>query len=276
MTKVRNSLCVFMHYSKQLQVPKYVSIYISELSKFFDQVILVSNQNSINSDLLSANQNISTMFVENEGYDFGMFYKAFQMINPSEYHQIACINDSNILFNSLSEIFRWGLTQPADFWGLIDSNEAPWFSSHLDNYHIQSHFLVFSKNAINWLTAYFETVDTKAIFNEKDPKKLRRLVIDQWEIGLSQFLLNKGLKSASFFSRETLLSKYKSKGKNITHSLHKELIKEGYPLLKKKIILKKSWRSWFGLQEPWEKLIIKHSFGDWNIPLLIQEIRSIS
>ena len=276
MAKDQKSLCVFMHYSTHSQVPRYVSIYIRELSKFFDQVILVSNQKSINSDLLSANQNISTMFVENEGYDFGMFYKAFQVINKCEYHQIACINDSNILFDSLSEIFRWGLSQPADFWGLIDSNEAPWFSSHLNNYHIQSHFLVFNKNAISWLTAYFETIDTKAIFNEKDPKKLRRLVIDQWEIGLSQFLLNKGLKSTSFFSTETLLSKYKSNGKNITHSLHNELINEGYPLLKKKIVLQKSWRSWFRFQEPWEKLIIKHSSGDWNIPLLIQEIRSIS
>jgi len=276
MTNVLKSLCVLMHYSKHDQIPKYVRSYICELSKSFDQVILVSNQRSIQTSTFPDNQNVSIMFVKNEGYDFGMFYKAFKSIDPSEYHQIACINDSNILFNSLSEIFQWGSTQPADFWGLIDSNEAPWFSSHLNNYHIQSHFLVFNENAIKCLPAYFETLDTNAIFNEKDPKKLRRLVIDQWEIGLSQFLLNKGLKSASFCTSKTLLSKYKSKGKNITHSLHKELIKEGYPLLKKKIVLQKSWRTWLGFQEPWEKLIIKHSTDDWNMPSLIHEIRSIS
>jgi len=265
-----------MHYSKHEQIPKYVSLYIRELSKFFTEMILVSNHQTKPTDFLSENQNVSTIFVKNEGYDFGMFYKVFKQINPSEYHQIACINDSNILFNSLSKIFRWSSVQYVDFWGLIDSNEAPWFSSHPDNYHLQSHFLVFNENAIKCLPAYFDTVDTNAIFSEKDPKKLRRLVIDQWEIGLSQFLLNQGLKSASFCNSETLLSQYNCKGKNITHSLHKELIKEGYPLLKKKIVLKKSWRSWFGLKEPWENLIGEYSSGEWNIPSNIHELRSNS
>lgn len=276
MNKVQKSLCVFMHYSKHEQIPKYVSLYIRELSKFFTEVILVSSYKKKPTDFLTENKNLATIFVENEGYDFGMFYKVFKQIDASEYHQIACINDSNILFSDLSKIFRWGSNKHVDFWGLIDSNEAPWFSSHQINYHVQSHFLVFNENAIKCLPTYFDTVDTNAIFNEKDPKKLRRLVIDQWEIGLSQFLLNTGLKSASFCNSKTLLAKYNSKGKNITHSLHKELIKEGYPLLKKKIVLKKSWRSWFGLKEPWENLIGEYSLVEWNIPSIIHELRSIS
>jgi lipopolysaccharide biosynthesis protein len=265
-----------MHYSKHVQILQYVSIYIRELSKYFDQVIFVSNHSSINKDSLSVNQNVSTLFVKNEGYDFGMFYKAFKKINPSDYQQIACINDSNILFGGLSQIFQWGLNQHVDFWGLIDSNETPWFSSHQNNYHIQSHFLVFNKNAIKCLPSFLDSIDTRTIFSEKDPKQLRRLVIDQWEIGLSQFLLNNGLKSASYCNSENLLSKYRSKGKNITHSLYKELIKEGYPLLKKKIVLQQSWRSIIGLKEPWEKLMQEYSSDEWKIPVLIHEIRSVS
>lgn len=265
-----------MHYSKHERVPQYVSVYIQELSKYFDHVILVSNLNPVNVGSLSANQNVSTLFVKNEGYDFGMFYKAFKTINPSDYHQIACINDSNILFGSLNPIFQWSLNQQADFWGLIDSNEAPWFSTHPDNYHVQSHFVVLNENAIKCLPDFFESIDIEAIFSEKNPKQLRRLVIDQWEIGLSQFLLSKGLKCASFCNSVNLLTNYRSKGKNITHSLHKELIAEGYPLLKKKIALKKSWRAWFRLKEPWEKLILEYSANEWDITSLIQEIRAIS
>jgi hypothetical protein len=51
---------------------------------------------------------------------------------------------------------------------------------------------------------------------------------------------------------------------------------EGYPLLKKKIALKKSWRSFLGKEEPWEKLIKEYACSEWNIPLLINDIKSIS
>ena len=88
-------------------------------------------------------------------------------------------------------------------------------------------------------------------------------------------MLNKGLKSASFFDSLALITKYKIKGKNITHSLFKELIEEGYPLLKKKVAFQKSWRSFLGREETWEKLIQEHACSELNIALLINEIKSI-
>jgi hypothetical protein len=50
---------------------------------------------------------------------------------------------------------------------------------------------------------------------------------------------------------------------------------EGYPLFKKNFVVKKSWRSYIGLKEPWVKLIEEHATIQWNIPLLIDEMRSI-
>lgn len=254
----------------------YVQYYLNELFLYFDEVKMVTNKRKIIREPDILNREISIQFVDNEGYDFGMFYKAFQKIKPSAYNQIACINDSNILFSELKPIFTWGLTQKVDFWGLVDSYESPWFSSHKNNYHIQSHFLVFNEQAINALPAFFETLDMKKIFSENDSVKLRRFIVDEWEIGLSQFLLNKGFKSASFFDSKILSAKYKNKGKNITFSLHKELIKEGYPLLKKKVALKKSWRTFFGKEEPWERLIKEYAIDNYTLPLIINEIRSIA
>lgn len=272
----KKKLCIFLHYFSESYYPIYVQYFLNELCLHFDEVRMVTNRREIEKAPELLNKDISIQYVENEGYDFGMFYKAFQEIDPSQYHQIACINDSNILFGELNTFLKWGINQQVDFWGLVDSYEAPWFSTHKNNYHIQSHFLVFNKKAINSLPAFFNALDVKYIYAEKDTKKLRRFIVDQWEIGLSQFLLNKGLTSASYFNSLALISKYNSKGKNVTHSLYQELIKEGYPLLKKKVALKKSWRSFLGWEEPWEKLIAENAFSGHNIPLLIHDIKSLA
>ncbi|HAH23309.1 MAG TPA: hypothetical protein DCL77_06060 [Prolixibacteraceae bacterium] len=271
----KRRLCIFLHYFPEGYYPLYVQYYLNELSLHFDEVRMVTNRRKIKKAPELMNQDINIQYVENEGYDFGMFYKAFQKIDPLQYDQIACINDSNILFGELTEFINWGTSQPIDFWGLIDSYEAPWFSSHPNNYHIQSHFLVFNEKAINSLPAFFKSMDVTYIYAEKDPKKLRRFIVDQWEIGLSQFLLNKGLTSASYFNSLNLFAKYNIKGKNVTHSLYRELIKEGYPLLKKKVALKKSWRSFLGWEEPWEKLIKEFAYNGHDLPLLINDIKSL-
>ena len=271
----KKKLCIFLHYFPEGYYPIYVQYYLNELCLHFDEVRMVTNRREIEKAPELLNKDISIQYVENEGYDFGMFYKAFQEIDPSEYDQIACINDSNILFGELKPFLKWGISQQVDFWGLVDSYEAPWFSSHTNNYHIQSHFLVFNEKAINSLPAFFNALDVNYIYAEKDTKKLRRFIVDKWEIGLSQFLLNMGLTSASYFNSLSLRSKYNSKGKNVTHSLYQELIKEGYPLLKKKVALKRSWRSFLGWEEPWEKLIKEYAVGKCDIAQLIDEIRSI-
>jgi lipopolysaccharide biosynthesis protein len=272
----QKKLCIFLHYFPGGYYPIYIQYYLNELCLYFDEVRMVTNRREIERTPELMNKDILIQQVDNEGYDFGMFYKAFQEIDPSEYDQIACINDSNILFGELKTFLKWGNNQQVDFWGLVDSNEAPWFSSHSNNYHIQSHFLVFNEKAINSLPDFFKELDVKTIYGEKDTKKLRRFIVDQWEIGLSQFLLNRGLTSASYFNSLALISKYHSKGKNVTHTLYQELIKEGYPLLKKKVVLKKSWRSFFGREEPWEKLIREYASNQHNIPLLINDIKSLA
>ena len=77
---------------------------------------------------------------------------------------------------------------------MIDSHEKPWFSKHANNYHIQSHFIIFNRKAINLLTAFYDSIDMKSIFEEENIANIRKTVINNWEIELSQFLITKGLK----------------------------------------------------------------------------------
>lgn len=276
MKPIQKKLCVFIHFSKFSHIPKYVSIYVNELSNHFDQVILVSNQRTSNREFISTKQNISMMLVKNEGYDLGMFYKAFQTIDSNEYSQIACINDSNILFNELHPIFNWSKKTQYDFWGIIDSNEKPWFSTHQNNYHIQSHFIVFNQKAISKLPAFFDDLDIQHIFEEKDTAKLRKTIINSWEIGLTQFLINQGLTNGSYFDSQTYSTLYLSgKTANVGHKLFPELIRSGYPLIKKKIITQSNWKEIFSRHTHWEKMIRKYGNQDWEIEDLIVEMVQI-
>ena len=81
----------------------------------------------------SLKKNMEIIHNTNKGYDFGMFYRNVYDIDLNKYVQIAVINDSNILFNKLDLVFEWAKKDDADFWGIIDSHEKPWFSMHTDN-----------------------------------------------------------------------------------------------------------------------------------------------
>jgi lipopolysaccharide biosynthesis protein len=276
MNKIQTSLCVFIHFSKYFYIPRYVKIYVDEISKYFDQVILVTNERSVEENIAFNNIKISTVFVKNEGYDLGMFYKVFRTIEISKYSQIACINDSNVLFNQLLPIFNWSKTQQADFWGVIDSNQKPWFSTHHNNYHIQSHFIVFNRNALLKLPAFFCTLNIQDILNEKDPVKLRQTVIDKWEIGLSQFLIKEGLSCASFID-SSLYSKLYLSGKqtNVGLKLYPELIRSGFPLIKMKVITKTKLKDIFRSESYWKNLIRQYGNPNWDIESLIEELIQI-
>jgi len=267
------SVCFFLHYAPTGNIPLYVLHYLQELIVFFDEVWLASHQNSLK---LPENLNkVKLIQVENEGYDFGKFYKCIQTINLKDYSRIACINDSNVLITGLAPVFSWAEKQDTGFWGLIDSNEKPWFSSHTNNYHIQSHFVVFNKPAIELLPDVFKSIDVDKIMKEKDPKRLRRMVINDWEIGLSQFMFVNGIKGEAFFHNNVLQEKYDRKVKNVTFDLYGELIAEGYPLLKRKVILKEmSWKRFFTGRRKLNKIIKQYTLPDRDIEKAIAEIVS--
>jgi lipopolysaccharide biosynthesis protein len=270
-------LCVFIHFSEIQFFPKYVEIFVKELSLYFDELILVTNKRKIASEANVQFPNVRIMYVQNEGYDLGMFHKAIQTVNLGDYSQVACINDSNILFKSLGPVFTWGEKHELDFWGLIDSYESPLFSTHHDNYHIQSHFIIFNKKAIDLLPKFFQNLQLETLFKEKDLKKLRENVINDWEIGLTQFFKQEGLKIGSYvdcgsFSEENNIKK----GTNLSHVQYFRLIKEGYPAIKKRVVFqKKHLKFLFKPKIKWDFLIRKYGNMEWEIEELISELKKM-
>lgn len=262
--------CVFVHYSTGHSLPYYVQIYINELSLYFDKVKVITNNHEISVENSSVNANISFEYFENRGYDFGMIYRYLKNSNISELSELALINDSNILINRLDKVFYEGRKSAADFWGIIDSNEKPWFSTHAENYHIQSHFIVLNKRAIKLLPSFFDQMNVTEIMDETDPKQLRRMVIDRWEIGLSQYLLSWELTSFSFIQAQKLKLKFKTKKHNLLFTHYLELAGEGYPLIKRKVISKSRKKHLFKKHISIENQLSEFIDSEWNVKKLFE------
>ncbi len=276
MEQKEKRLCIFLHHFTGKYFPLYVQYYLNELSCYFDEVRMVTTTRTIECAPKFLKSNIQIQFEENEGYDFGLFYKGFQAINPSDYNQIACVNDSNILFGRLKFLFDWSRNLQVDFWGLVDSREKPWFSEHADNYHIQSHFVVFNSNAIPVLQKYLSKIDFQELKKEKDLKKLRRKIINDWEIGLTQFLISNNLSCQTFIDCYDYATKQgRQRPVNVMHKYYAKLIKGGIPMIKKRLVMDRSIKNQLGYKNHWRRLIRKYGDKNWKIEELIDELNVI-
>ncbi len=221
------SICFFSSYFQGNQIPYYIKFYLEELSRHFSETVFITTEK----DLLPADKsfleqkNIQLMQVKNEGYDFGMWYKALQKYNPDTHDYIGLVNDSCVLFKKLDFVFDYFKKEKPDYFGLTDT--------YLIDYHIQSYFLLAGKKAIPLLKEYF---NKNGIIKELDK------VIKTYEIGLSQFMIKQGMNVKALYSYTRENGQY-----NPTLLNAKSLIEQGYPLVKKRIISREygaiKWKS---------------------------------
>ena len=136
-----SSICLFASYYTSNEMPYYVKVYLTQLRKNFSKTILLSSKQLTkeDSEFLKL-ENIEYQLEKNEGFDFGLWYKAFQKINVSDYDQIALVNDSCVLFRSLEPFMAWVAKDKADVKGMTYSEAI--------TPHIQSYFMILNKKAI--------------------------------------------------------------------------------------------------------------------------------
>ncbi|MGP8214411.1 MAG: rhamnan synthesis F family protein [Bacteroidia bacterium] len=249
------SICFFSSYYNGNHIPFYVKFYLDELSRHFSEVVLITNEKEISLEdksFLESN-NILFMPVKNEGFDFGMWYKAFQSYGTTKYDRIALVNDSCILFGNLKGFFEWIEKEKPDFCGYTDS--------YLLGYHLQSYFLVINKKAIPFVAEYFKKSGVIQDIKE---------VIKIYEVGLSKYLTDNGMSIKAMYN-------IPSKGKyNYALLCGKNLIEMGFPLVKKKIISRlytfERWRSMVVLGfDPFPSHYIKLIKNKYQVPVNLFE-----
>jgi len=210
------SLCLFSSFFTGDSIPYYIKIYLEELNRHFGEIIFLTNEKNLNPEDKNylIRNNFQLRMYKNEGYDFGMWYKAFIEFPVNDYDRIALINDSCILFKKLDSFSEWVDRSDFDVYGMTDSNAI--------SYHIQSFFMVLKKASI---------VHVKNYFTEQKIKENIKDVIFHYEVGLSTYLLKMKMKLAANFTNKNYFGEH-----NPILFFSDELIRKGIPLIKKKII----------------------------------------
>jgi lipopolysaccharide biosynthesis protein len=210
------SACFFASYFTTEQLPYYIGVYLKELRRHFTDVFFLSSKENLSpaDQAFLKEQGIFYQVEKNEGFDFGLWYKAFQNTDIETYDQIALVNDSCILFKPLDKFMEWSRSNGADMQGMTYSEAiAP---------HLQSYFLLIHKNALRPVKDFFNR--NGLIHDIKD-------VIRTYEVGLSGYLAGKGLTLDAYMSREG------AEGEFSPYYTHvKEHLAKGIPLIKKKIL----------------------------------------
>jgi lipopolysaccharide biosynthesis protein len=213
------SICFFSSYFGHGYIPHYIWFYIDELRPYFTDFIFLTNDDRIiesSDENYLKEKNITLKYVSNEGFDFGMWYKAFKEFTPLDYDRVGLINDSCVLFKPLIDVFKWIDNNDFDYCGLVSSKSVA--------LHVQSYFIVINKNAIKPVYDYF--MENGLI---SDYKK----VIYTYEIGLSAHLRKQSINVAAMFT-----SKNDIASQNPSFLVIEEFIKGGIPMIKKKIIFR--------------------------------------
>jgi lipopolysaccharide biosynthesis protein len=210
------SICFFSSYFVGNNIPYYIKCYLNELRRHFEETILLTNEKNLDTQdkvFLSQN-NIQLILVENEGFDFGMWYKAFNQFSVLTYDRIGLVNDSCILFKKLDEVFDVIDKSNWDYAGILDTVQIA--------YHLQSYFIIINKPAIPIVADYFHK---NGIINDFEK------TIRTYEVGISQLLIRQNLKVGTVYSHTI-----NSTQLNPSFTSISELLAAGFPMIKKKII----------------------------------------
>ena len=230
---MENSICFFSSFFSSGHIPYYVKYYVEELQRHFTKVVFLTNEKemSAESTMYFQEKNIELFLVKNEGFDFGMWYKAFQKYPTEKYTRVGLINDSCILFRTIDDVFEAIERSPSKYIGMVKSDRY--------HSHIQSFFVVIKDEAIQKANDYFEQNGLVSDY---------RQVIQKYEIGLSAFMIENGISIEGLYNKG-----HEGFEKNPSFARVKELIEEGMPLIKKKIV----FRNYRGLEFYW---IIRMNF----------------
>lgn len=211
-------VCLFSSFSNSKKIANYIKVYLDKLEEFFDLIVLITNERvlrDVDTEYLLRKQ-IELELVVNQGHDFGMYYQYFKKMQLDSSDIIFLINDSCIPIGNFDSFFTWFHSNNLNYAGLTDCHE--------NCYYIQSYFLAVKGKAVELLVDYILKNGIQERFSD---------VVSVYERGLTEYLLSKGCKVGSFYDST------KFNGKYIELDNAEELIKDGFPLIKKKLLTKK-------------------------------------
>jgi lipopolysaccharide biosynthesis protein len=222
-------LAIFAHYDGDVEIKPYVVTFLRSLREICDEIVFVSTTALSEVELEKVRQFCErTQLRANAGYDFGMWQHALSALDLSNVDELVLTNSS--VFGPvypLAPIFEQMAERDCDFWGMTDSFEIRW--------HLQSYFLVLKRQALS-APAFAQ------FFSGVLPYRDKEQVIRSYELGLTQFLREHGLKPDAFVPMASWLesplrrARVCAKRRNATLYYPLQLLRAGMPLVKMQLL----------------------------------------
>lgn len=220
------SLCVFASYNPYGVVPKYVFYSLKAIRAEGFDIVYVTTADVLSEQDIAALSKTCRVVVhrKNTGYDFGS-WKAGLLgsgVDLKKYRRLLLTNDS--CYFPLFPLQATLRNLTADMNGITDSFEI--------KYHLMSYFILYDS------TIFHSDEFTRLWRNVRMlPAKLKGLIIELYEVGMSQYYLKRGFKLAARFSAAEIHARFKSPlpldTVNSVHRYWRELIEIGKaPVLK--------------------------------------------
>lgn len=228
-------LALYAHYSSSGEIALYVLHFLRQLRELGFQICFISNSpipQSKEQELHELCEKIIQR--ENTGYDFAMWQRALAEYELSQFEELLLTNSSIVgPFHPLEPLWRRPEANDCDFWGLTDNDDL--------GHHLQSYFLLFRRKVLEH--PCFQTFWRSVL-----PFRDKQVVIGSYEIGLTRWLEEHGLRwnalfpqkeiHALFLNRLTIAQKLKDRirpvwlPQNTTMLLPDLLLESGMPFLK--------------------------------------------
>lgn len=219
-------LCVFAIHSTLDHIDHNTLLYLDQLTRHFDLVLTMTTQIEVKNAEHLPDKCVLRM-VPNQCHDFGMWFRVIWNLPLRNIQTLALVNDSCQILKSLDEVFGIAATHPDwKFWGVSDSAEL--------QPHLQTYFVVCVGDVIQHLIDFVH----QSKMSVKDMQD-KWTVVRDFEIGLSTFLTNRGIKIHAVYPYERVnlcFTHLKTTGSNPSLALWDRLLVLGCPLLKKKRI----------------------------------------
>ena len=225
-------LAIFASFSCDGKIHDYVVYSLKELYKRYEGIIFIADNPIFPEELDKIKDYI--IYAEckrHQEYDFGSYKKGYlyaysnQLLDNVE--ELLLCNDSVYgPIYPLENVYTQMDKEECDFWGMIESPD--------NTYHLQSWFLVFKSKIINsgLLGKFLNKVKKEKDFWD---------VVNNYEMTLTKFLLEKGFKNSAyikFHNNKLAKNLYKSGINNIAINSAYNLIKQlNFPFIKIKFFI---------------------------------------
>jgi hypothetical protein len=193
-----HTLCLFACYNTDNNINDNM-LYARILSKYVDYLIIISNI-----DYPVENNIYLLKYKTNIGLDYGIYLRAFNALNKNIINypkELFLINDSCAIHNNLTPFYIWSKQYNNCLLGMTANDTI--------HYHIQSFFLYFKGDTVKLCFDFMKKCNFNQLLSDYHPENYYKdyikknynidadykfYLIVKYEIGLSQYILNKKYK----------------------------------------------------------------------------------